>query len=453
MGASPLKFSRSLRWLSPVVALVVGCFDDAALKAPTSDLGAVDVPSAADGGDAAIDARGDASLDAADATVDVGDDLGDATLDADASDGGPACALDRVLVTTTNFMSGGYALGRFSPTPSLVPSTVDAPDQDHVPVQSGCVVYNLQRANDVLAVLDPMNLPTVARRIPLRMGSDASAPYQSNPYDVLTVSPSKAYVAQYAVPRVAIVDPSRDGAAALLGSIDLAPVRAMADMDPSGSPEPIAFARVGRRVFLGLQNLNSFAPSINSALAVIDPERDVLIDADPATDGTSPVQLTGRNLLAMEATRGGRLVVAEAGVITTTTPQRLDGLVELVDPATLRASGALVTEMELGGDIGGMVMVDESRAWVVVTQVPASSSSSRVVEVNLDAAAGARIIRTIMSTGSIAALARDPSGNVWVLDRTMGAAGARVFNPMGMELTSTPLSTGSLPPFGIAFVP
>lgn len=455
-----LMASRASILTLAVVALSAGCFDDAGLH-PTDDLGAVDVPkSPTDAPDGAADAATppDAGLDADvpdadDAGFDVGKD--GAPDDADAPDAAtPACTLDRVLVTTSNFVSGGYALGRFAPTPSLVASSVMAPDQDHVPVQSGCVVYNLLRGNDVLAVLDPSNLPNVARLIPLRMGGDGGARYQVNPYDVYTYAPNKAYVVQYALSRIAVVDPTREGADAVLRSIDLSPVRSPDDRDASGSPEPAAIVRAGRHVFVALQNLNAFAPVTNGTLAVIDPATDTLLDIDGSTPAFDAVRLTGRNPVAMDVTRGGRLVVVEAGVVVFTPPQMLDGGIELIDPVTYRPSGFLVTEAQLGGDIKSLVMLDESRAWVVVTQLMAGGASSeRVVEVNLDAPAGSRIGSTIVSTGSIGAIARDPIGNVWVLDRTTGRAGARVFNPLGMEVTTAPLSSGMYPPAGIAFVP
>ncbi len=453
--------SRASLLTLTVAALSAGCFDDAGLHPATDDLGLVDVPKnpldvadagpdaeptpdvgfdadVADGDDAAFDAPKDSAADA--------DDAADASA--------PACTLERVLVTTSNFVSGGYALGRFAPTPSLAPSSVMAPDQDHVPVQSGCVIYNLLRGNDVLAVLDPTDLPNVLRRIPLRAGSDAGARYQANPYDVYTYAPDKAYVVQYALPRIAVVDPSRDGADAVLRSIDLSPVRSPDDRDTSGSPEPTAIVRAGRHVFVALQNLNAFTPVANGTLAVIDPATDTLLDIDGSTPAFDAVRLTGRNPVAMDVTRGGRLVVVESGVVVFTPPQMLDGGVEMIDPVTYRPSGFLVTEAQLGGDIKGIVMLDESRAWVVVTQLMAGGAASeRVVELNLDAPMGSRIGATIVSTGSIGAIARDPSGNVWVLDRTTGRAGARVFNPLGMEITMAPLSSGTYPPAGIAFVP
>ena len=445
-------------------AATAGCFDDAKLRAPADDIGMVDVPmNPVDVLDARVDTSlpdvtHDAGLDA-----DVSDvasdsaDVSDATDASDASDvPATGCTLSRVLVATSDYLNGGYAIGSLSPTPSLTPSSVMSPDQDHLAVQSGCVVYNLLRSSDVLAVLDPMNLPTIARRIPLRMGSDSGAQYQVNPYDVYTYLPEKAYVVQYAVPRIAVVNPTRDGADAVIRSIDLSPVRAAEDRDTSGSLEASAIVRAGRYLFVVLQNLNSYMPVTNGTLAVIDPTGDVLVDTDTTSAPIDPVRLTGRNPAAIDVTRGGRLVVAESGVVAFTAPQMLDGAIEWIDPATFRSSGTLVTEAQLGGDIKALVMLDESRAWVVVTQLASGAAgmpSARVVEVNLDAADGSRIGRTIVSTGDIGGLARDPSGNVWVLDRTTGHAGVRVFNSMGMEVTTSPLSSGTYPPAGIAFVP
>lgn len=456
--------SRNVAFFFVTAAAATGCFDDAKLRPATGDIGAVDVPvNPPDVPDARVDVTrtdvvADVAADALDASdADDASDAADADDAADASDVTDAmssgCALERVLVTTTDYTNGGYALGRFAPTPSLVPSGAMSPDQDSVPVQSGCVVYNLLRGNDALAVLDPMNLPTITRRIPLRMGTDSGAPYQVNPYDVYTHSPEKAYVAQYAVPRVAVVNPTRDGVDGLLRSIDLSPLRQPEDRDMSGSMEAMGVVRAGRYVFVAMQNLNAFMPVTNGTMAVIDPNTDTLVDADTTTPTLDALRLSGRNPAAIAVTRGGRLVVAESGVVAFAPPQMLDGGIEFIDPATLRTSGLLVTEAQLGGDIATFTMLDEGRAWVVVTQRTATATSSRVIEVNLDAVDGMRVGRTIMSTVEIAAIARDPSGNVWVLDRSMGHVGARVYNNLGMELTTTALATGMYAPYGIAFVP
>lgn len=444
--------------------LAVGCFDDAQLRpydagdASRSDIGPVDVPMMPPdaGSDAMVqpDRLPDDAAMPPDADFDV--TVADATKDTTRPDVAPGeCPIDRVLVTTSDYRNGGYALGRFSPTPSLAARTEMALDQDHIPVVSNCVVYDLLRATDELVVFDPTSYPTPARRIPLRPATDAGTmTYQINPYDVLGVSATKAYVVQYAVPRVAVVDPTMDGRDAVRGTIDLTPVRSAMDMDTRGSPEAAAIVRAGRYAFIALQNLNMFAPVTNGTLAVIDTSSDMLVDASSETSGLDPVRLTGRNPVAMAVTPGGRLVVAEAGVLAYMPPQMLDGGIEVVDPVLLTARGLRITEAQLGGDLGGFVMFDDARGWALVTQLDMSGArSSRVVEFDLDAADGMRVGRTILMGGEFSAIARDPTNNVWVLDRTMGRAGVRVLNPAGVEITTTPLNTGTLPPVGIAFVP
>lgn len=453
-------------YLTPLclAALVAGCFDDAQLHifdggdAASSDLGPVDVPMMPPDAGADVVTPPDAMN--GDVTMPPDGDLDvptvDVAKDVSRPDVAPGeCPIDRVLVTTSDYRNGGYALGRFSPTPSLAARAEMALDQDHIPVVSNCVVYDMLRSSDELAVFDPASYPTPARRIPLRPASSTGTmTYQVNPYDVLGITTTKAYVVQYAVPQVAVIDPTMSGRDAVRSTIDLAPVRASMDMDSSGSPEAAAIVRAGRYAFIALQNLNMYAPVTNGTLAVIDTASDMLVDASAATSGLDPVRLSGRNPVAMAVTPGGRLVVAEAGVLAFMPPQMLDGGIEVVDPVLLTARGLRITETQLGGDLSGFVMFDDARGWALVTQLDMSGTrSSRVVEFDLDAADGMRVGRTILMGGDFAAIARDPTNNVWVLDRTMGRAGARVINPAGMEITTMPLSTGALAPVGIAFVP
>jgi hypothetical protein len=376
-------------------------------------------------------------------------DVTDAALPTDA---GTSCALTRALVTTSDFSAGGYALGALA-TPALMAAGGMAPDQDHVPVQSGCVVYNLLRGNDILAVLDSANLPAIARRIPLRgqIPDAGSGPYQVNPYDVLTVSPTKAYVVQFGLAHVAVVNPTVDGASAITARIDLGPVRHPMDMDPSGAPEATRIVRVGDRALIALQNLSAFAPIANGTLAVINTTTDALVDLDPMTNGVQGVTLTARNPSAMTLTpSGARVVVSSVGVQAFAPPQVLDGAVEALDAMTLRPTGMRVTEMAFGGDLGDVVMLDEDRGWAVVSRLPsdAGAGDARVMEFSL---ATGTVGRTIYTAASLAGLARDPNGSVWVLDRSGGASGVRVFNADGTARGGA--LTTALPPYGIAFVP
>ena len=461
-----LRLRSSVVLSIALCAIAQGCSDD---PAPAADTGVTDT-----GVDAVTDTGAadtgrvdtgptDIGVDSgpADTGVDSGppNDVVDAALDArpDAgpTDAGPGCAIARALVTTSDFASGGYALGSITP-PALMTVGGMAPDQDHVPVQSGCVVYNLLRGNDALAVLDPSALPTALRTIPLRsmLSTDAGAtPYQVNPYDALTLSPTRAYVAQLALSRVAIINPTINGAAAITGSIDLAPLRAAADTDPSGSPEAIGLFRAGSRVFVLLQNLSSFAPVADGVLGVIDPSTDALVDVDPMTAGTQGVGLGVRNPASATLTpSGARIVVAASGVVAFSPPQTLDGAIVAVDPSGMRLLSGRVTEAQLGGDVSGVVMHSDTAGWALVNTLDADGGapSARVVAFDL---AASTVGATVYSSAAIGGVARAPDGNVWVLDRGASTAGVRVFRPDGTQITTAALSTGALPPTGIAFVP
>ena len=405
--------------------------------------------------DAATDAAHDASPTDVPNVTDAGTDVPVTDAGDGGTDGGTTCAPTRALVATSNYAMGGWALGPVATPTALAALAGTAADQDHGPVQSGCLVFDLQRGNDAVDVLDPAHLPMVAHHIPLRpAGVDAGMGYLSNPQDAITLGATRVYVAQLASPRIAILDPTRDGMAAVTGSVDLSPVRSPLDTDPSGSPEPVAFARSGARVYVALENLSSFAPVTNGTLAVIDPATDTLVDTDPTTPGVQPIALSNRNPIAMVPAGDGRVAVSEAGVVAFMPPQVLDGVIEAVDlVAGHPVTAQRVTEMQLGGDVSGIVMFDATHGWVVVSVLgtDGGTGENRVVPFDLGAAT---VGAAVLHTGSIGGIGLAPDGTVWVLDRSTGHSGVRVFrHDTGAEVTTAAVSTGPYPPYGLAFVP
>ncbi len=380
----------------------------------------------------------------------------DAGADGSADSGASACTLAHALVATSNYAMGAWAFGSVATPSSIVASATDM-DQDHIGVQSGCVVFDLERSNDAVDVLDPAHLPTVLHHVSLRPAMiDAGMGYYANPQDVLVLNPHRAYVAQLSLPRLAILDPTLDGAAALVGTVDLTPITQPTAASASGSPSPVAFAQYGGRVYLALQNLDSsYAPAAAGVLAAIDPATDALVDLDTTTAGVQGITLTGRNPQSMVPAGAGRVVLGEAGVIAFAPPQVLDGVVEAVDlVAGHPVAGQRVTEMQLGGDVSNVVMFDATHGWAAVTVLGTDGGASVTNIMPFDLAAGTVGTRVVqMQTSPIGGMALAPDGTVWVPDRTSMASGVRVFQQSGTELTAHPVATGAYPPYGIAFTP
>ena len=172
-----------------------------------------------------------------------------------------------IFVATSDFTTGSTAF--------LAPDA-DAADTDLLTIHADAVVrffdgkvYIISRLNaDNILVLDASNL--TAPLIQFSVGNG------SNPQDIEVISADKAYVTRLARAELVIVDP-RNGAE--LGTIDLS---GFADAD--GLPEMTHMARIGSRIYVLVQRLDTndplFAPTGTSYIVVIDTDTDTIVDMD-----------------------------------------------------------------------------------------------------------------------------------------------------------------------------
>ena len=162
----------------------------------------------------------------------------------------------------------------------------------------------------------------------------------SNPQDMAFVSDSKAYVSLYGSNDLLIVDPTAAVGSEIVGSIDLSGYLDPGDAD--GLVEAAAMAKVGRYLFVALQQLSNFATVTEGVLAVIDTETDTLVDVDASAAGIQPIGLSGGNPVALSYASGlGRLLVSSAGSFGVE-----DGGIEAVDPFRFVTEGFLVSEAD-----------------------------------------------------------------------------------------------------------
>ncbi|RMG84486.1 MAG: hypothetical protein D6708_16975 [Candidatus Dadabacteria bacterium] len=206
-------------------------------------------------------------------------------------------------------------------------------------------------------------------------------------------------------------------------------------------------AIVGGKLFVALQRLdrgNWFAPTEASYLVVIDTATDQIVDVDPSTPGTTdPIVLTGTNpqFMVYDETLG-KIVVSETGSYGAQ-----DGGLETVDPATYKAEGFLVTEGDLGGDVGALAVAGGSKAYVVVTD---SSWANDVAVVERIGGSWQKQGTLGLSGAFIPSLALDGRGRLLAPDRDTTSPGVRIYDTAtDEEVAGSPVDVG-LPPNAIA---
>jgi hypothetical protein len=312
------------------------------------------VPAGTDAGD-----RGDARSGDDAGTVDP--DGGPPVPDAGPGDAGvPGCETTRLLVTTSDYVTGELGLVegdmvRVAPDP--------AADQDSVPGLAGCTPVVLERGTGTVRILSGTNPLATVRTIDVNPAG-AMPPYAANPHSILSIAPDRAYVTRLNTSSIAVIDPSEGGAAAATGSIDLTPLAGTVDTD---SVDASAMAKVGDRAFVALGRyffdaMFAIQFADGGVLAVIDTATDMLVDVDPVAAGVQGIALMGNNPTAIiHDTSRNRLLVHDHGDFFA-----IDGGIEAIDLETLTSDGMLLTEETAGGEIDGIVLASDAHAWLIV---------------------------------------------------------------------------------------
>jgi len=248
-----------------------------------------------------------------------------------------------------------------------------------------------------------------------------------NPQDVAFDADGEAYVSCYDTAVLLRVDPENG---TILGSYDTS---AFADAD--GLPETSWMVAVEDLLYITCQKLdrnNWYAPAGPGALLVFDMVAETWVDMDDGAPGVQPIALAGANPYTRVQAVGGVLAVGCAGVFGAA-----DGGIETVDLASGLSQGFAVTEIELGGDVNRIR--SHGDAWLaVVNDVSFNTFVAR--------ADGGTVSVLDTGAGFVHADIFVAAGDLYVLDRTVGAAGLRVLDAVtGVERTAGTLDTG-LPP-------
>ncbi len=334
---------------------------------------------------------------------------------------GPAHAQSTPWVITTDYSLFGRVRSFAPQDPWTVSSDLATIPGDAVGRWHEGLVYIVGRGGaNLVQVYDPGTGFSLVREFSLGDGL--------NPQDIAFAPDGSAYVSCYDSPVLLRIDP---GTGEILDTFDTS---AYADAD--GLPETGWMFLHEGLLYLTCQRLdrnNWYAPTGPGLLLVFNlADRTwsppvALAGADPYTRIRTMTDAGGRTLLAVGCVGYYAL---------------LDGGIELVDPAAGQSEGYLLTEQELGGDVINFVFSGPQSLHVLL-----SSSSFATSIVHVDLGGGGTTLVDASSGYTHADLAWDGDFQLYVADRTVGAAGIRVFDSLSdAELTDEPLATG-LPPF------
>lgn len=267
----------------------------------------------------------------------------------------------------------------------------------------------------------------------------------SNPHDLVVVpavpgadpasdgSAGTAFVTRYEPPYddVAVVDLE---SGAVLAGIDLKPYA----RNRHGTPRPDQALLRDGLIYVTLQDVDlTFTEFMNGRVAVIDPEMRRVVDV---------IDLSGQNPLEALAVseETGLIYVGLAGIFPGLLPQALTGGIEVIDPATRRAS-LLVDDDVLGGNVSAVAIHSATRGYCVVSD---SAFRSRVVAFS---PMTGEVQGTIFeSSNLIAAIEADGDGYLIVADTGFFEPRILVFDAVtGQAVAVLP---ARLPPFSIAIL-
>jgi len=186
---------------------------------------------------------------------------------------------------------------------------------------------------------------------PFGVASEHSVGTGSNPQGIALLPGGDLVVTLLDRDHALVIDP---GSGEETGRVDLS-----AHADGDGLPEASLVMVSGGRAFLALQRLDRSTPLWDPS----GPGRVVVVDASTLSE-IAAVTLTGANPspYGRMIARGDTLLVTETGRYGV-----LDGGLDAVDLVAMEASGFLVTEEALGGDITDVVLVGDDIGYATVS--------------------------------------------------------------------------------------
>ncbi|VAW51384.1 hypothetical protein MNBD_GAMMA06-958 [hydrothermal vent metagenome] len=259
------------------------------------------------------------------------------------------------------------------------------------------------------------------------VNDSSNDPVPANPYDIIFVSETKAYVLRYGKNKVWIVNPSASTEADFkIGELDLS---AYGPLD--GTPEMSAAIIVDKNLYIVMQRLEgaSFDVVNDAYIAIFDTTTDAEIDANIAGDSLKGIPLIVRNPnnINYQAETNTLFVQASGSFF----PVKYVGGIETVNLSTYASTLFLDDGDDVShpyGLITALAVISPELLYFVGYQ-SFTDNTLYAVDINKRTISSAKVGQLI--SGQIQSLAVDPQGLLWVSDNAN--ATVRILNPLSCE--------------------
>ena len=276
----------------------------------------------------------------------------------------------------------------------------------------------------------------------LESGEQGSA----NPYQLVFVNESKAYLLLYGKNEAWIVDPSATQADDFFSGQTLNLDVYMPD-DSIGVVNMSAGTVVNGKLFITMQRLDSnYSPSNMGYIAVFDTETDTELETNAdASDNLKGIPLEGRNPTNIQYVDQTGLVVTNLGSYSAP----FDGTsLDIIDPETYQVS-SMIQDSEINFQINDAVIISQTQGYILNY-----AGWQDISLQSFNPSEGPSSLTTINNlTGmDLRDIELSPEGRLWLADATLTNSGIRVIDPsdnneddfIGTSLLPIAISFGSV---------
>ena len=270
-----------------------------------------------------------------------------------------------------------------------------------------------------------------------------------NPYDIVSLSDTKAYILRYGSSKVWIVNPQATTADDFkIGELDLDSY--IAEDNSNGTPNPSAGTIVDGKLFITLQRLNDAYSPNTAYIAVFDTETDLEIETNANADDTvMGIPLVGVNPL-------GNSIVSKDGVVYVTTRNSYSD----TDLTLSRVEAITASDYSLRTVLTADDIAENTSAFIGSSAIVSATKGYLVAEETFFSPY--RVLSTVYSfnptTGVIADTAVAETGTEQISHISLDAANflwISVSNPAnpGVDVVNTETDVNELPRFATELNP